>query len=163
MNDDRWVVLLRHAHAEFAAPEQTDHERPLSALGEAEAEAAGAFLGSMKSLPALQRVLCSSAERTRRTTERVLETLGYVDTRYEPRIYEASPSELLDVLEEHADVEVLMLVGHNPGMEHLVALLCSGRSGDFRGMPTGSMAVLRVPASAAIEPGSAKLDAFWSP
>jgi phosphohistidine phosphatase SixA len=54
-----------------------------------------------------------------------------------------------------------MLVGHNPGIERLVALLVEGRSDDFRGMPPGALAVLHLDGT--LEPGNARLDVFWSP
>ena len=59
--------------------------------------------------------------------------------------------------------ERLLLVGHNPGLEHLAALMHSGQSGDYRGMPPGGIVVLTLPADAAIEPGIATLSAFWWP
>jgi phosphatidylserine/phosphatidylglycerophosphate/cardiolipin synthase-like enzyme len=59
------------------------------------------------------------------------------------------------------DAGTVMLVGHNPGIERLVALLVEGRSDDFRGMPPGALAVLHLNGS--LEPGNARLDAFWSP
>ena len=40
----REIILLRHAHAEAATPGQDDASRPLSAQGEAEADAAGVWL-----------------------------------------------------------------------------------------------------------------------
>ncbi len=163
MSEHDWLVLLRHAHAEPATPGQDDIERVLSVLGEAETDAAAAFLGALHELPPIERVLCSPAQRTRQTAERVLARLGYVDTRIEPRIYEASPGDLLDVLDVHSDCAVRMLVGHNPGLEHLVALLSTGRSGGYRGMPPASIALLRLQRGAALEPGSAELVAFWSP
>jgi len=55
------------------------------------------------------------------------------------------------------------MVGHNPGLEHLAALMSTGQSGDFRGMPAAGIAVLRLPADAALEPGVAELAAFWIP
>jgi hypothetical protein len=39
----------------------------------------------------------------------------------------------------------------------------SGQSGDYRGMPPAGIAVLAVPTGAAIEPGVARLSAFWWP
>ena len=48
-------------------------------------------------------------------------------------------------------------------MPELVALMHSGQSGDYRGMPTASVAVLSLPMAAAIEPGIARLAAFWWP
>lgn len=163
MSQPRWLVLLRHAHADFGAPGQADMDRGLSALGEAEAEAAAGFLATVPELPPLARVVCSPALRARQTLERVLARIGYVDTRYDPRIYEASPGELLTTLDDHEDAPVVMLVGHNPGLEHLVALLSTGRSGAFRGMPPAGLAVLRLPRTTPIEPGKVELVAFWSP
>jgi len=44
-----------------------------------------------------------------------------------------------------------------------VALMHSGQTGDYRGMPPASVAVLSLPMEASIEPGIAKLTAFWWP
>lgn len=157
----RELILLRHAHAEAAAPGQDDLDRPLSLQGDAEAEAAGRWLRERGYLP--DRVLCSPARRTRETCERVLESLGYVELRHEPRIYDATPGRLIQVADEHRDLARVLLVGHNPGLEQLVALLSSGQSGDFRGMPAGGVAVLQLPEDATLEPGIARLAAFWWP
>lgn len=154
------VTLLRHAHAEPAARGQADADRPLSAEGEAEAQAAAIFL---RKHPLPQRVLCSPAERTRATANVVLDAVGPIDLRIEPEVYEATPGALIDLIEANADVEHLLLIGHNPGLESLAALLATGQSGDHRGMPPGSVAVLSLDAQAAIEPGKATLQAFWSP
>lgn len=164
MNETRRLqrlILLRHAHAEPARGGQDDRGRVLSATGEAEADAAGRWLKQQGLVP--QRVVASPAERTRATAERVLAQTGYVDSRSDARIYEASPGELIEVLEAHADVESLMLVGHNPGFESLAALLATGQSGDHRGMPPAGVAVLELDGAAAIEPGNARLAAFWAP
>ena len=118
------LILLRHAHAEDAAG-GADIDRPLSAHGQAEAEAAGRWL--------------------------------------DERIYEAMPGTLVSVAEQHDEVERLMLVGHNPGLEKLVALLHSGRTGEYRGMPPAGVAVLSLSAGSQLEPGTAALTQFWWP
>ncbi len=112
-------------------------------------------------LPA--RVLCSPARRTRETLARVLEVLGYSDVRYEPRIYDAVPGTLMAVLDEHAEVDRVLMVGHNPGFEQTAALLHSGQSGEFRGMPTAGIAVLKIPPEGPLEPGVGMLTRFWWP
>ncbi|KAF1700790.1 SixA phosphatase family protein [Pseudoxanthomonas suwonensis] len=157
----RELILLRHAHAEPGAPGQADMDRPLSPHGLAEAEAAGRWLAGNGLLP--DRVLCSPARRTRETLEAVLAITGYAEQRLEEAIYEATPGTLIGLLEEQRDVERLMLVGHNPGLERLVALLGSGRSDDYRGMPPAAVAVLTLPQGRAMEPGIGRLDAFWWP
>lgn len=157
----RELILLRHAHAESAVPGMDDLDRPLSVQGQAEAEAAGRWLQEHGYLP--DRVLCSPARRTRETCEAVMAALGYVECRQEPRIYDATPGRLVQVADENRDLARVMMVGHNPGFEQLVALLSSGQSGDFRGMPAGGVAVLSLPVDAALEPGIARLAAFWWP
>lgn len=157
----REIILLRHAHADSATPGQDDMARVLSLRGEAEADAAGAWLKQHGAAP--DRVLYSPAARARETCERVLVALGYADLRSEARIYEATPATLLRVLDDHTDVGSVMLVGHNPGLENLVALLTEGASDSGRGMPPASVAWLTLPEGEGIEPGSAEARYFWWP
>jgi phosphohistidine phosphatase SixA len=152
----REVILLRHAHAESQKAGEADADRPLSARGVDEAVAAGRWLHKKSALPA--RVLCSPAARARQTLQHAL---GDVAATSEPRIYEASAGELIALIDDHADAPRLLLVGHNPGFETLVALLATGQSGDFRGVPPGGIAWFEIDATA--EPGAGRLEAFWSP
>lgn len=154
------LILLRHAEAVPIETAGDDQQRPLSARGEQEAQAAGLWLAAHGVRP--ERVLCSP---TRRTDETTRLALAAIDSAPIPQmlgeIYDASPGELLALLDQHDDAGTVMLVGHNPGIERLVALLVEGRSDDFRGMPPGALAVLHLNGS--LEPGNARLDAFWSP
>jgi phosphohistidine phosphatase SixA len=158
MSEGLRLTLLRHAHADPQAA-GGDRERTLSLRGEAEADAAARWL-AQHGMPA--RVLTSDAARTRQTAARVLAQIGYVDQRVEASIYEADVRDLIAVVEAHADAGHLLLVGHNPSLESLVAMLTTGQSGDHRGMPPAGIAVLDFP-SREIEPGTATLVAFWSP
>jgi phosphohistidine phosphatase SixA len=157
----RELILLRHAHAEPPDAGQADLDRPLSPEGLAEAEAAGRWLAEQGLVP--DCVLCSPARRTRETLEAVLGAIGYVEQRLDDAIYDATPGTLAALADNHREAERLLVVGHNPGLEQLVALMHSGQSGDYRGMPPGAIAVLAFPAEVAIEPGSATLSAFWWP
>jgi phosphohistidine phosphatase len=154
------LILLRHAEAVPIETTGDDQQRPLSARGEQEAQAAGLWLAAHGVRP--DRVLCSPA---RRTDETARLALAAIDTAPIPQIlgeiYDASPGELLALLDQHDDAGTVMLVGHNPGIERLVALLVEGRSDDFRGMPPSALAVLHL--NGTLEPGNARLDAFWSP
>jgi phosphohistidine phosphatase len=159
---NREIILLRHAHAGHRQNVASDSERRLSTRGEAEAEAAGIWLKTH--VPALKRVLCSPAVRTRETLAKVLEQTGFVEASYEDAIYEATPGDLIDLLAaQPADASPLLMVGHNPGFEQLLALLTEGASDAGRGMPTASIARLALPADAAVEPGVARLLTFWFP
>ncbi len=156
----RDLILVRHAHAENPAPGQDDRARPLSVTGQAEAEAASLWLQQHGATP--DRVLCSPATRAQETCTHLCRGLGALDLREEPRIYDATPATLLRLLDEQADARCLLMVGHNPGFETLVALLSEGASDSGRGMPPGAIAWLTLP-QGEIEPGSATVRHFWWP
>jgi phosphohistidine phosphatase SixA len=154
------LILLRHAEAVPIETAGDDQQRPLSARGEKEAQAAGLWLSAHGIRP--ERVLCSPTRRTDETTRLALAAIDAAPVpQMADEIYDASPGELLALLDQHGDAGTVMLVGHNPGIERLVALLVEGRSDEFRGMPPGALAVLHL--NGTLEPGNARLDAFWSP
>ena len=154
------LILLRHAEAQPAPPGGDDEVRRLSGRGEQEARAAGTWLKKHGKRP--DRVLCSPSERTCATAYLALSELERAPTlQTSAEIYNATPGELLALLDQHGDANTVMLVGHNPGIERLVALLVEGRSDEFRGMPPAGLAVLHF--DGPLEPGNARLDAFWSP
>jgi phosphohistidine phosphatase SixA len=133
----------------------------LSVEGQAAAEAVGRWLLEHGKVP--DCVLHSPARRTRETLEGVVGVIGHVAHREEPEIYEATPGALIDLVDRHKEIGRLMIVGHNPGLERLVALMESGQSGDYRGMPPAGVAVLTLPPDAPMEPGVAELVQFWWP
>lgn len=154
------LILLRHAHATDSAGSGRDFDRALSPRGWTQAEAAAEWLCSRVSAP---RVLCSPARRTHETLLPLLARWRDLEVQYDSRIYEATASDLLSVLDDgwSADAPVL-LIGHNPGLETLLALLLSGSTSDYRGMSTAAVARLALQ-SQVLEPGVARLEAFWSP
>ncbi len=159
----RELILLRHAEALPAAANGSDRERPLSLRGEEEARAAGAWLREQGAT--LNAVLSSPARRAQMTVERTLDAMGLqLKPRFVAGIYEATPGDLLALLEQHAGSAAhVLLVGHNPGLEQLLALLTQGRSDRARGMPPAGVAWLQLDETRALEPGNATLRAFWSP
>ncbi|AXI82874.1 histidine phosphatase family protein [Xylella taiwanensis] len=157
----RELILLRHAHAEPASIGQTDFDRPLSQHGMIEAEAAGYWLRKQRLTP--DRVLCSPARRARETLETILAVIGYVEQCLEERLYEATVGTLMALADEYREIDRLLLVGHNPGMEQLVSLIRSRETSEYPGMPTGSIALLALPLNASIELGITYLTAFWWP
>lgn len=153
----RELILLRHAEATPQGREgKDDRERQLTEHGRNEARAAGEWLSEHHIR--YDRVLCSPATRTRETAALAL---GQVEPEYDDSIYDATVGELFDLLDKQGDAENVVLVGHNPGIEQLVAFLVEGRSEDYRGMPPGGMA--RLSFAGKLEPGTAKLETFWSP
>jgi phosphohistidine phosphatase len=156
----REIVILRHAQAQPPAAGQADASRELSEHGHAEAAAVRRWF-SEHGLQ-FDAVLCSSATRARQTLDAVLGDAA-AQARIESRIYEATPGTLIDVLDTARGAGRVLLVGHNPGLEQLVALLTEGRSEIAHGLPTAGVARLSIPTGQALEPGVATLHAFWSP
>ncbi|MFE9774559.1 SixA phosphatase family protein [Streptomyces sp. NPDC005931] len=142
----RRLVVLRHAKS--ARPEGVaDHERPLSRRGRRDAPAAGRALAEADCLPGL--ALCSTAVRARHTWELACAQWGTPPpVRLDPRLYGADAPELLTVVREvPAEVETLLLIGHNPGLEDLVLTLAGDGLDDTLDrvrakFPTSAFAVL---------------------
>jgi phosphohistidine phosphatase len=160
---DRTLVLLRHAKAE-QAPGLPDEDRPLTGRGHADSAAAGAWLARHGYLPGL--VLCSPARRTRQTWHGVAVALADAagdieapDVHLERDIYAGSPESLL-ALVQGADqaVRTILLVGHNPTISYLSALLEPGTATDSEGLRTAGIAVHGVDGAwSACVPGGAPL------
>jgi len=134
------LLLLRHAKAENPTAGSSDINRALNERGKKEAQAIGAFI--RKQNLTFELVLCSPAGRARETAELVMAAAeATANVRYDQRIYEASPRQLWDVISEvEEDKSVVLLVGHNPGMEDLLrALTATGES-----MATGSLAKINL-------------------
>ncbi len=157
----RELLLLRHAEAMSVGPDGRDTERPLSVHGEAQARAAGMWLAGHGAAP--DAVLCSAARRAQMTADAVDKALRMPKPQFVHAIYRATPGELLALVENHApDAQQVLLVGHNPGMEELLALLTEGRSAGARGMSPATVAWLEL-TDGALEPGHGRLRALWSP
>ncbi|WAL94705.1 SixA phosphatase family protein [Streptomyces sp. Je 1-369] len=166
--EPRRIILFRHAKADW--PQVSDHERPLAERGRRDAPVAGRKLTD--SGIAFDLALCSTATRTRETWKLAVQELPQrPKTVYEDRVYEASPGELIAVLNETPDdVQNLVLIGHNPGIQGLTDVLAGDSEGDARerlnrrGFPTAAFAVLTYPGSwKALEPGVATLVDYWAP
>jgi phosphohistidine phosphatase len=143
----RTVYLLRHAKSSWKDAGLEDFDRPLASRGRRAATAIGRYLRAQAIEPAL--ILCSPAKRARQTLERLQETIAAaIPTRFEKAIYMAEPGPLLQRLQGLSDsLPSVMIVGHNPGLEQLAALLIG--SGDkamrqemARKFPTAALAVI---------------------
>lgn len=135
----RTLVVLRHAKA--VAPDGlADPDRPLAERGRRDAPAVGRWL--REHVPGIEAVVCSPALRTVQTWQLVAAELGAApDVRLEPKIYDASVRDLLDVVWRLPDDEAtVLLVGHNPGLTGLVHEL----TGTWVELRTSSVAVLRL-------------------
>lgn len=121
----RTLYLLRHAKSSWADESRRDFDRPLANRGREDCAIIGEFIDE-KGID-FDLVLVSTAVRTRETIQFVKERAEFdSEVRYDARIYEATTSQLLEVIAEvDHDRENVLLVGHNPGIEDLLALLTS--------------------------------------
>ena len=133
----RRLIVMRHAKSDWSSGVD-DHERPLAKRGRREAGLAGDWLREQVADVGL--VVCSSATRARQTWKRVAKRLDTVpELRVDDRLYGASDRQLRDVLRELPDAtRTALLIGHNPGLEDLVAEL----TGVECPLKTSSIAVL---------------------
>jgi phosphohistidine phosphatase len=115
----RRLYLLRHAKSSWDEPGLADHDRPLAPRGRRASKLIAEHLEWRGIAPEL--VLCSSSKRTRQTLSGIAGALGdETEVEFEPDLYAAPASELLDVLHGVSDeVGSVMLIGHNPGIENL--------------------------------------------
>jgi phosphohistidine phosphatase len=163
------LYLLRHAHAEEAAPLPLgDHERILSARGEAEAEAVATFLGTRGAFPSF--VLSSTALRALQTVRIVYGALlsepgQRVASQIDRTLYLAPAATLLEHIAETEDnVPCLLVVAHNPGIVELVDTLSGGTLSDHTtGFPTATLAAFQVSAKhwRDLSPKTAKLETVF--
>ncbi len=163
----RRLLLVRHAKA---ADGPVDADRPLTTRGERRAAAIGAWLEQAGSVPDL--VFVSPARRAAQTWELASAPLtSGPPPVLDARIYHNTVESLLEVVRETPDdVRTVAVVGHNPSIGELAAVL-GDEEGDpglqravESGFPTGGVAVfvLAVP-FAAVEPGAATLTDFVVP
>ena len=166
--EPRRIVLFRHAKADW--PQVPDHERPLADRGRKDAAVAGLKLADT-GIP-IDLALCSTAVRTRETWKLAVQEFPHrPKTVYEERLYEASPGELIAVLNETPDdAQNVVLIGHNPGVHGLAEILAGQAESDARtrmnahGFHAGAFAVLSFDGPwKSLEPGAGTLLDYWAP
>jgi len=146
---NRKLYLLRHGKSDWET-DVDDFHRPLKNRGKRGAQKIGLWLAQHKQVP--DYVICSSAVRAFTTAEKACKVAGFDYRRIDCQesAYMASPDELIDIIRSvSADVERLLLVGHNPGLEQLLELLAKQQvkiPDDGKVLPTSAMAIVNIEA-----------------
>lgn len=155
------LIVVRHAKATHK-PGFADFDRPLTKRGRRDAKAAGEWLGRSGFVPGL--VVCSPALRTEQTWDGLAAVLpggDGIEVWPERGLYAASADGVLDVIGATPDeVKALLVVGHNPAAQDVVASLTGSAGLAF---PTCAIAVLGVQSWARLVPGAGTADALWTP
>lgn len=130
------LFILRHAKSSWKDEDIPDHDRPLNKRGKQDAPRMGALLRSEDLLPDL--IISSTAKRARDTVKYAAEESGYGgDILWSESLYAAEPQAYIDILRGlPAGYERVMVVGHNPGLEELVAMLTD----EWEPLPTAALA-----------------------
>ena len=166
----RRLTLLRHAKSSWDDTVPRDFDRPLNAKGLRAARTMGRHLRGEGF--AFDHVVASPAIRVVETLDGLWEGFGTtLKPVWDRRIYLASCVNLLDVVRETpAEVESLLMAGHNPGLEDLVLMLVPDREGDQlrdsleEKFPTASVAVLEFDGDwTALDARGARLTRFTRP
>ncbi|QPC93842.1 histidine phosphatase family protein [Mesorhizobium sp. INR15] len=125
------LLLLRHAKSSWDDPALADFDRPLAPRGIKAAKLMGRELAARDWLPDL--ALVSPALRTRETW-RLVSAEVPAPVEFADELYDASSDTLLKALQRTPGfVGVLLLLGHNPGMEGLTKQL-AGQGSDAKAM-----------------------------
>lgn len=134
------LLVLRHGKSSWKHPGLADHDRPLNKRGRGDAPRVGRLLRDEALAP--DGIVSSTAARARATATLVGEAAGFGGSvELDRRLYLASAAEVIDVLQEvGGEAPRLLVVGHNPGLEELVAIL----TGSFVALPTAALAAVRL-------------------
>lgn len=162
MADHLTILLMRHAHAEVAAPNQSDCDRSLDEEGRGEAQRMGCLLRQKQLLPGL--ILTSTAKRAQETAQIVANGFDEgAEIKSSAELYLAESGQILDVLREvDTDQSCVLVVGHNPGMAELVTMMTK----EYCSMPTAGVAEIHLAlasTSQILKLASGRLHCFYQP
>ena len=141
------LILLRHGKSDWDA-ETDDFHRPLKNRGKKGAKKIGLWLKKNSLIP--DHVISSPAKRTKSTAEIACKIMGISieSIEWNKRIYLASENQIVKAIQScPSEINRLMIVGHNPGLEQLVLLLAGKELAipdDGKLLPTASLALFRV-------------------
>jgi phosphohistidine phosphatase len=135
------LLLMRHAKSSWKQADIADHDRPLNKRGKKDAPLMGKLILEKELTP--QLILSSSAVRARLTVDAIVECLDFKgEVELLDDFYMAEPSVYLDRLRSlPGDLERVMIIGHNPGLEGLVQIL----SHQVESLSTSAIAYLVLP------------------
>jgi phosphohistidine phosphatase len=142
------LLIVRHGEAVRG---ENDRDRALTAAGRLETANLGQRLKRRSLVPDF--VLCSPARRAKETWREISAAFGgSVQKRVVEALYPGEPGEIMAAVATVPEsVAILMLIGHNPGMQAIAGKLsASGEAHAMSllaaGMPTAACAELVFPA-----------------
>lgn len=151
------LLLMRHAKSSWDDEGLADYDRPLNKRGQRTVPKMAAHLEKCRLLP--DRIVTSNALRARQTAQLLGEHFTVVPEVRED-LYLAGADVWRYVLAEQPRSNCLLMIGHNPGLEDLLADL----TGKHHRLPTAAIAMFEVSAGdGPITPDSLTLQTIWRP
>jgi len=134
------LLIMRHAKSSWEFTNLSDHDRPLNDRGKRDAPRMGKVLLKERLVP--QLIISSSAARARSTAEKVAKASCYSgEISVDSSLYRAGPSAYLKALRRQtSQYDTVLIVGHNPDLEHLVEIL----TGNAMTIPTCGLAYVKL-------------------
>lgn len=119
------LYIMRHAKSDWSKEGTSDYNRPINKRGRKNAAKIGQWMTDNKYIP--QQVISSPAVRAKQTTELLVEQLTNKKPDkiiFDKDLYLASLDTLIECIDDYKnDLNSLMLVAHNPGLEQLLHYL----------------------------------------
>lgn len=142
------IFLLRHAKASWPEPGMRDFDRPLAPRGIEDARKIGTVMRAAEYRP--ERVICSTALRTRQTWHQIAPQLDIPEQNvvFEDQLYDSDNSSYIEAIQSSRDAESVLIVGHNPMIEDVASALAAGGSDSAmrrlsKGFPTSGLAIIK--------------------
>lgn len=137
------LLIMRHAKSDNSFGQGSDFERPLNERGYRTAPFMGKYLKEKGLTP--DYIISSPANRAITTAELVAENCAYTEQIKTNRgFYSGNLEQVIsEIREVPADIDTVMIFGHNPTWENLVSRL----SGEFISMATATIVVLKFPST----------------
>jgi len=156
------LLLMRHGKSSWKDSDLSDHDRPLKKRGVKNSARMGELLKEAELIP--QRILSSTAVRSRQTVEAIAEKMDYKgEILYLDTFYLAEMAVYLAALQTQPDdIERVMIVGHNPGLESLMQVL----SRQVEALTTAAVAYIILPVKSwreLTEKTEGELHEIWRP
>jgi len=150
LKQTKYLSLLRHAKSSWGEPGLDDFDRPLNERGQREAPVVAEWIADQGlTQPAGRPTLILSSPACRAITTAAAAAdaleLSAAQIQTDQRAYLAAPNDWLDLLAKQSDdINHLLIVGHNPGLEDLLFNLAGAV---VTQLPTAAFVTLELPLS----------------
>lgn len=164
MNDEAFLIIVRHGTARMPIAGEDDFTRNLTPEGIVGVQCVANWLAGR--IGTCSAIVTSPATRARQTAQILAGRLlqGAAEATVEERIYDASRQTLIELVQSFNYPGPTVLVGHNPGLEELANYLLDAPPRSTVQLSPGQAICMRIVTGwAATGRGTASLEAQISP